>query len=266
MILWFSGTGNSYIVATRLATVLNDSIVQMDVKSISPIKVPESEKRIIWVMPVHSWGMPKAVAKYIQQVELSGGERIEHFLVATCGDDAGLTAQRWRKALKHRGWNAMSAHTIEMPNTYVLLPGFDTDSTEVASNKLKKSVSRIDVIINSIQNSSTSDDVIKGDFAWLKTYLIYPLFMRFMMSAKPFHATSECVGCGLCKKVCPLKNIQLATTTRKPKWGSDCTQCLGCYHVCPHYAIKYGKATQGKGQWQVAIRTLLSRINNRNSK
>lgn len=265
MILWFSGTGNSYLVARLLAKELGDSIKKMDLTNFSSINL-SSEKRIIWVMPVHSWGMPKAVVSYIKQVNITGANTAEHYLIATCGDDAGLTANRWRKALKQRGWKSMTAHTVEMPNTYVLLPGFDTDSNDIASEKLKKSVPRIEMIINAIKDKSTNDNIVKGQFAWIKTYVIYPLFMRFMMSAKPFHTTSKCVGCGLCRNICPLKNIQLSSDTHRPLWGSNCTQCLGCYHICPHNAVKYGKASNGKGQWRVAIKSLLSGINNRDIK
>lgn len=264
MILWFSGTGNSYIVARMLSKALGDTIHRMDLSNASAINLATA-KRIIWVMPVHSWGMPKAVVKYIQQVQIEGGESAEHYLVATCGDDAGLTAERWRKELRRRGWKAKSAFTVEMPNTYVLLPGFDTDSDDVAHNKLKKSIARIDEIVDAIKHSTTNDSIVKGQFAWFKTYVIYPLFMHFMMSPKPFYATKRCIGCGLCEKVCPLKNIHLDAKTKKPHWDMDCTQCLGCYHVCPRNAVKYGKATNGKGQWREAIKSLLSDINKGNT-
>ena len=265
MILWFSGTGNSYIVARLLAKELGDSIQRMNLTDSSTIDLA-NEKRIIWVMPIHSWGMPKAVADYINRVEITGAEGSEHFLVATCGDDAGLTANRWRKALNKRGWKAVSGYTVEMPNTYVLLPGFNTDKDEITTEKLKKSVPRIENIITAIKQSSTTDDMVKGQFAWIKTYIIYPLFTRFLMSAKPFYATNDCIGCGKCKKICPLKNIKLDSTTKRPTWAQNCTQCLGCYHVCPFNAVKYGKATDGKGQWQIAINSLLSGIYNRDIK
>ena len=38
--------------------------------------------------------------------------------------------------------------------------------------------------------------------------------------------------------------------TDKPQWGNNCTQCLGCYHICPLHAVQYGKATRAKGQYK----------------
>lgn len=255
MILWFSGTGNSAAVAGQLAAVLGDKCVRMDLRSGSPLPSPD-ENRIIWVMPVHSWGMPKAVARYIRDVRITNAEKARHFLVATCGDDAGLTHHRWRKALKRRSWRGIAAHTVEMPNTYVLLPGFDTDTPVQAEAKVSAMPGRIKRIAHAIKCSSNIDNVVKGRFAWIKTYIIYPFFMRFMTSPRPFAADENCIGCQKCAKICPLGNISF-DGDMKPEWGKRCTLCLGCYHVCPKNAVRYGKASSGKGQWQGEIKRLL---------
>ena len=35
----------------------------------------------------------------------------------------------------------------------------------------------------------------------------------------------------------------------KPVWGTDCTSCLACYHICPQNAVQYGSVTGKKGQY-----------------
>jgi len=35
-----------------------------------------------------------------------------------------------------------------------------------------------------------------------------------------------------------------------PKWGPACMMCLRCYHHCPAHAVKYGRHTDGKGQYR----------------
>lgn len=255
MILWFSGTGNSAAVVEQLSMALGDKCVRMDLRSGSPLPSPD-ENRIIWVMPVHSWGMPKAVEHYMRHIDIRGAKDARHFLVATCGDDAGLIHRRWRKALNRRDWRGVAAHTVEMPNTYVLLPGFDTDTPARAETKVSAMPERIKRIAHAIKCSSNIDDVVKGRFAWIKTYIIYPFFMRFMTSPHPFAADENCISCKKCEKICPLGNISIADG-KKPKWGDRCTLCLGCYHVCPKNAVCYGKASYGKGQWQGEITKLL---------
>ena len=92
----------------------------------------------------------------------------------------------------------------------------------------------------------TIEDTVRGSAPWLKTKIIRPLFYA-IMTDKGFYTTPDCDHCGLCEKLCPLKNISLQDG--KPKWHSHCTQCMSCYHHCPKNAIQFRKLTLGKGQY-----------------
>jgi ferredoxin len=120
--------------------------------------------------------------------------------------------------------------------------------TEIANHKLQEMPSRVTKIWHGIKCRARVDDVVRGAVPWIKTRLVYPLFMRFLTSPKPFHFTDACIGCGLCARVCPLKNISMQQN--HPHWGKDCTLCLGCYHACPTHAVAYGHATDHKAQKQ----------------
>lgn len=245
MIIWFSGTGNSRLVAEGLSDCLRDSsLVRINADAPDVLSVPEGES-VIWVFPVYSWGVPPVVRKYIRRLTINGGAR--HFMVCTCGDDCGLTYDMWRKLIRRRGWCAGGGFSVEMPNTYVSLPGFDVDSPEVVRKKLDACGERIKIVGRAIRVGSRIDTTVRGKFAWFKTRIIYPFFMRFLMSPKPFHYTDACVECGKCVRICPLGNIVMEKAG--PKWGKDCAGCLACYHVCPHYAVQYGKRTRGKGHY-----------------
>ncbi|MDE6331846.1 MAG: EFR1 family ferrodoxin, partial [Muribaculaceae bacterium] len=88
----------------------------------------------------------------------------------------------------------------------------------------------------------------RGSFAWIKSALIYPLFMRYGLSSKPFAATSACTGCGKCARNCPTATVVMQGN--RPLWnGRRCAMCERCYHACPVHAVKYGTATKGKGQY-----------------
>lgn len=254
MILCFTGTGNSLTVAELLAAKLNDEVVMMDTDQYtSPRRLSDGE-RLVWVMPVHSWGIPKAVDKYMRKIAIGGAENARHYLVVTCGDDCGLTADIWRKNLCRRGWDGRAAHSVFMPNTYVLLPGFNVDSQKDAEAKMDAMKARVEEIGHAIKCSSPIDNIFRGKFAWLKSRIIYPLFMKFMTSPKPFKTTNDCIACGKCENICPMANIKIDNAERRPVWGRNCTICLGCYHVCPRHAVAYGSKTANKGQWQESIR------------
>lgn len=263
MIIYFSGTGNSRDVAYRLGdTLRDDDIVELSGATLltAEIKARQPCKAVVWVFPVYSWGIPPVVVKFINRVKLSGITAARHYMVATCGDDAGLTARQWRRLMKRRGWEAASAATVIMPNTYTLMKGFDVDPEELASRKLTDSVLRVREIARRIKEEATDDDVTKGRFAWFKSRVIYPWFTRFAMNTKPFHVTGNCTGCGLCARSCPTCNITMAENSTvdhatakavkcHPAWGNRCALCLRCYHICPTGAVQYGKSTAGKGRY-----------------
>lgn len=252
MIIYFTGTGNSRDVATRISMMLtDDDIVELCDETLRSgvISAKRSCEKVVWVFPVYSWGVPPVVAKFIKRAKISGIEGAEHHMVATCGDDAGLTANQWRKLIRNKGWNAASASTVVMPNTYTLMKGFDVDSEILAKQKLEASGELIAVIAARIKRGATDDDVIKGRYAWIKSRIVYPWFIKFAMSPKPFHAIDSCSGCGLCARQCPLSNINMDKESKRPCWGKECALCLRCYHICPIGAVQYGKATKGKGRY-----------------
>lgn len=239
----FSGTGNSLFVATRIADALNGRVCMItDCRGADVTSADD----VVWVFPVYSWGIAPVMRRFMETVDV-GGKR--HHMVCTCGDDIGLTHWQWRRIMASRGQKACGAYSVGMPNTYVLLPGFDVDSPEVERQKLSASCGRIDEVAQKIASGFCGDDVVEGRMPWIKSKVIYPLFARFGMSPKPFHPTVHCTGCGTCAAACPLNNIKMRN--HRPLWGNDCAMCLRCYHICPAHAVAYGKATRDKGQYML---------------
>ncbi|MDE6651460.1 MAG: EFR1 family ferrodoxin [Paramuribaculum sp.] len=242
MIFWHSGTGNTHYVAKKLAELLAQPLSYI---SESRDYISSEGEKIIWVFPVYSWGIPPVIRRYIRLAQLM--PNTEHYMVCTCGDDVGLTHEQWRKLMCAKGYNARGAWSVQMPNNYVVLPGFDVDSIELATEKLGKCEHRIEEVARGIKCGAKVDSVVRGAFPGVKTKVLYPLFVRFLMSPKPFHYTEACISCGKCAKTCPISNIKMRSN--HPDWGNDCAMCLGCYHVCPVHAVQYGNRTRHKGQY-----------------
>lgn len=246
MIFCFSGTGNSRYAAGLLSRRLGMEVVNINHLTIS-LPATTGDELNVWVFPIHSWGLPRPVVEFIGKVRASAASR--HYMVCTCGDDIGLAHRQWRRLVEKRGWKACSAYSVQMPNTYVVFPGFDVDSDEVERSKLAAVPGRVDSIADRIVDGDMADDVAKGGFAWIKSKVVYPYFMRHMTSPKPFHVdTSKCISCGRCRSVCPMANVSMSDDSH-PRWGDDCVMCLGCYHVCPVHAVGYGSITARKGQY-----------------
>lgn len=104
MIFFFSGNGNSEFAANALGCRLDEENIRIDAST--PLSFDASGwRRVVWVFPVYSWGIPQPVRSFMDKVMLSNlPEYATHHMVATCGDDAGLTHVAWRKAIAARGW------------------------------------------------------------------------------------------------------------------------------------------------------------------
>ena len=210
MIVCFSGTGNTFYVSSRVAEKTGLGIFMLEGDSlINPgavkLDTDSADEAVIWAFPTYSWGIPPVVVDFIRRFNV--GENMKtgrHYMLTTCGDDMGLTDQQWRKLMIRRGLNAVSAFSVIMPNTYVCMKGFDVDSEDTVRSKIAEADSRIDGIVESIRFGGP-DMLRRGAFAWIKSKIIYPYFVRHEMSPRPFHATDDCTGCGTCA-LCPMKN------------------------------------------------------------
>lgn len=258
MIICFSGTGNTFYVASKLAERRRLDIFMLEgARLLKPseteIETESPDEIVIWAFPTYSWGIPPVVVDFIEKFKAGEGlQSARHYMLTTCGDDMGQTDYQWRKIMKNRGFKAVSAFSVIMPNIYVCMKGFDVDDPDLVRSKIDAVDSKLDRIVDSIENGG-SDILTPGAFAWIKSKIIYPWFIRHEMSPKSFRPTNSCTGCGTCSKLCPMENIRMTQTvdkTTKPEWGSQCAMCLRCYHVCPHHAVAYGHKTDGKGrQW-----------------
>ncbi len=247
MIFYFSGTGNSKWVARQLAADTNQSLffIPDELKQSRGYTLAHDEM-IGFVFPIYSWGVPPIVLRFIAQLALDVASHHYIYFVATCGDETGMAPQQFRRAIARKGWECKAGFSITMPNNYVLLPGFDVDVVDVMEAKLVAAPTRLAEIISCLNNQFEGFDCVLGSWAVLKTRVVYPLFVKWGISPKKFFATDSCNGCKRCAKTCPVCNIVVES---KPKWGSECTSCLACYHICPQRAIQYGGGTRNKGQY-----------------
>lgn len=244
MIFYYSATGNTRYAARYLAGRLGTSAIDI----LDCGDIPSSDGPVGLMCPIYCWGIPPVFRRFLERLIPSVPADSYLFAVSTCGDEAGTAMKTLDRFLnERRGKGADGMWSLQMPNTYVLLPGFDVDSEKVERAKLEKAPQRLDDIAAMINRRERGVyDVVEGSVPALRS-AVFPLFERWGVTPKWWSASEGCIGCGRCSRICPAKNV--AMTDGHPVWGNVCFSCCACFHCCPAKAISYSWFTRGKSQY-----------------
>lgn len=249
MIFYFSGTGNSFAVAKKIASHHGEGMVSMAAAVTGSeeeyaYSLAEAEL-IAFVLPVYAWGPPRIVLEFVQKLKLHNFRGNYVFAVVTCGDNIGNAMQVLAASLGSHGIALDSGFTIKMPNNYIIMG--DVDKKEVVARKLLAAEEKLQKINGIVEQKEKGVfELDKGPFPWLLTGLLNPMFNSAGINTAKYHADDSCTGCGTCEQVCNCNNIKV---TGKPGWGNRCSHCLACIHYCPAGAVQYGRNTRKKGRY-----------------
>lgn len=249
MIFYYSGCGNTRFIANEVSKGLQDSrmifIPEAQRNAEFEYKLADEES-LGFIFPVYCWSSPKLVDKFVKSLKINSNNKFV-YIVVTCGDDTGYTEKVFRKVLKCAGIHLDACYSVQMPETYINIPGMNLDSEEGAIKKIVAAKQRIAEIIDALSKRHKASSMVTTSIPFIKTYIIRPIFYATLVSDKKFTVSDDCIGCGICASNCPLHNIEIVNN--KPVWKGDCTTCNSCYHRCPKNAIQFGNATKGKGQY-----------------
>lgn len=240
MIYYFSGTGNTRFVAEKIAKLMGEFLRPLTYCDV------ENSDSIGIIFPVYAWGLPKVVETFIGK--LSGCTPSYVWALMTCGDDMGYADNILKKELAKVNINLDAAFSVTMPNTYVCLPGMDIDPEELADKKVKDTEAQLPKIATKLSKHEKVFLVNRGGMPYIKSYILRPLFNKYLVTDKYLHTNDNCTKCGTCAQLCPVHNIVMEKGESSPNWQGKCIGCLGCYHHCPKHAIHFGSMTKSKGQ------------------
>ena len=245
IIYYFSGTGNSLVVANDLAAELGAAKV-VGVSKALRTRGESSYDVVGIVYPVYMFGIPLIIASFLKNIVVKQGAYI--FCVATYGGLTGRPHSLSNDILKKRGLDMAAGFSVRMPGNYIPLYGaIPGDQQEVLFQKEKLKVKEI---AQSVKAGARG--IIEEKPAWLN-FLFYILLYKggsaqIPSAAKGFWITDACTKCGICAQVCPVENI--AMKDGKPVWLDHCQHCVACLQWCPVEAIQYKKSTVGRKRYQ----------------
>ncbi len=250
-IYYFSGTGNSLIVARDIAEKTNAKLIP--IASQIEKKVIITNADIIGIVfPVYYCDIPLIVRRFAGKLDNISNKYI--FAVCTYGGGTGDSLKTLSRIICSGGGELSAQYGVHMPQNAFLK---SWENHEKILKEWKKKLEIINKNINIQKKGIFLDNLLlslilfpfnkffklmgKRGLAKLSDSSPHMPIEELMYRADRSYSTNEkCNGCGICSEVCPVDNIKIINN--KPVWLNHCENCLACYNWCPHKAIQSGIA------------------------
>lgn len=225
MLFYFTATGNSLYVAKQLDEN-RFSIAQA---------IHEEEKvytadKIGIVCPVFRHEAPLLVKEFLSEAKF---ETDYFYMILTYGSRHGGAPELAQRMLAGFGIHPAYINMVWMADNF--LPGFDMSEQKRMDKKEDVQIARIREDIEA--GKAFISPVTDTDRADHQKYLNRTCGMRKGSPAKIYRITGDCIGCGICTRVCPKRCFSM--DGQKSVWDPEgCMMCMACIHACPMLAIK----------------------------
>lgn len=239
---FFSGTGNTLLVAKRMSKVFQSEGYNVNLKRIENSKPAEvdTECTIGLGFPVAILSTYDLVWKFINELPEADGTEV--FMVDTLGGYSGGIVGPLKTLLESKGYKAIGACEIIMPINI-----FYIENNNINTKKVEEGLVKAENYALALMNKESE---------WGRVPLL-PNIMRLIskiglkISATDVHQKilkfkadqSSCTKCGICEDICPLNNITMA---EYPVTGNNCEYCMRCVSMCPAHAIRSMITYKGK--------------------
>ena len=248
MILYFSSTGNSKHVATKISNACHEKILSIEEclkNNTYRFDLEEGELFGI-VAPVYFYGLPKIVYSYLDALEIPNS--VYYFCCFTYGTNIGLAAKQVEEIFQSKGAKLHGKFGIKTVDSWS--PYFNLNNHEKNKEILSHSELILDKVIFKIKMKTHG----KYGITYFPKFLGKTMYKRYESARKTknFKVMDYCILCKKCINECPEHAISIENN--KIVWIKEkCTLCLRCLHHCPKFAIQYGHKTNKHGQYDYSL-------------
>ena len=232
--LYLSGTGNTRYCVEYLLRLLDETAEAVPIEEENAAERAAAHSSIVLAYPIQYSNAPLKVRAFIREhAELWRGKQV--LCLATMGAFSGDGAGCAARILKRCGGAVTGGLHLRMPDSVC------------DSRLLKKPLEENRRIVKAAEKKmrEAAARILAGDFPrdglGLSCRIAGLLGQRLWFYGKTARYSDgpkfsgACVGCGLCEKVCPMRNLSIQNGRPLPR--GRCTMCYRCISLCPRKAI-----------------------------
>lgn len=246
-IYYFSGTGNSLAVARGIATELQASLIPV-ASTTSQESIAVDAEVIGVVFPIYDFKPPPIVVDFVRK--LSDLDAKYLFAVCTYGLAPAQSLVYLDQIIASGGGHLAGGFAIELPHSGIGSVAVTPEQQAQMFSKCKPKLAEICAYVNRRAVGTIESRPPWRDLLRLRIIRMIPSLFAFLLrvllkgiESLAFTANSDCNGCGVCERICPVNNIQMVN--KQPEWADHCAGCFACLHWCPQAAISLGGSSMG---------------------
>lgn len=248
MIFYFSASGNGKRAAELISSRTGESIVSIAqaLREGRRSFDVSSEDTVGFVIPTYFYNTPKAVLRFIEELDITGAEGKYGYVVVTLSSRSGNTGREVAKLLADKGVDVRAQYAVR--TVYAYMPAMELPEPDEIGAILDDADSQCLRIAEQVNGREEGE--FNGFVGTVAAAVSKGMLAAYDKAAATsnFSVSGSCDGCGLCTDVCPESMITLENGV--PVWNADaCTMCLGCLQRCPRAAIQHGDATAGRSRF-----------------
>ena len=246
IIFYFSGTGNTWWVSTRLAEHLNSLGFNAAAVSIEQdqalLNARIADCDLVFLnYPVYGSDRPEIVKEFINRLpKASRPFGIICTQMYFSGDGAWLE----HRLIEEKGYKINWTMHLRMPNN-ISISGFPFKYTN-DGNKLNRILEKAENRLRTVAEAVAAEKQINFGRSYFSGLLGLmqrgPYRKMFSSFQNDLGIDPEaCTKCGKCIRLCPVGNIKFADPQFGgfPEFQGNCNLCVRCYNFCPTQAILY---------------------------